>query len=107
MSHHGSQELTPGQKRMLDEIFKTPQPTGDPLRDRMRQIAGEFHDGKLNAEDEGAVALNIGHERGVVKILFPKPVAWIGFTPDEAVKIAETLIKHARKATTKPLVVNL
>jgi hypothetical protein len=29
---------------------------------------------------------------------FASPTAWIGFTPEQAMDIAQTLISHARKA---------
>jgi len=63
----------------------------------MKDIFGEFPNGRLNKEDEGAVACAVGHEKGVVKLLFPKPVAWIGFTPEQAIDLAQDLIKHAHQ----------
>ena len=64
----------------------------------MREIFGEYPNGKLNAQDEGALALSVGREGSVVKIIFPKPVAWIGFTPEQAVALASDLLKHAKAA---------
>lgn len=81
MSHHG-----------LDKEAQ------DAMSAAMQQIFGEFPDGKLNANDEGALAVVIGHEKQSVVMRFPKPVAWIGFTPEQALEIAESLIQHARKA---------
>lgn len=63
----------------------------------MASLLGEFPNGKLNTADEGALACAVGHEKGVVKLLFPKPVAWIGFTPEQAIDLAQDLIKHARQ----------
>lgn len=74
----------------------------------MQKLLGEYPDGKLRQDDEGAIAVAIGHERGRVTIQFPKPVAWIGFTPEEAIEIAETLVEHARKCgCTKPLEIKI
>lgn len=89
MSHHG-------------RSFPDPQPL-DPdqqkaMHDAMSKLLGEFPDGKLNQNDEGALAVMIGSEGGRVIVRFPKPVAWIGFTPEQALDIAQTLISHARKA---------
>jgi hypothetical protein len=67
------------------------------MSEMMQQVFGEFPNGKLNTEDEGALACAVGHEKGVVKLLFPKPVAWIGFTPEQAIDLAQDLIKHARQ----------
>ena len=74
----------------------------------MKQIFGEHPNGRLNADDAGALPLVITTENGVVKMEFPKPVAWIGFTGDQAMEIAQTLIKHARKVGVKnPLVLRI
>ncbi len=74
------------------------------LREEMARLFGEYPNGRLNAEDSGALAVAITHENGAVKLQFPKPVAWIGFSPEQAIDIAETLIKHARAlGTNKPL----
>ena len=74
------------------------------LSDAMKSLMGEYPNGRLNAEDSGALAVAFSHENGVVKMEFPKPVAWIGFTPQQAIKIAQTLIQHARKCgSTEPL----
>lgn len=80
MSHHG---MDPDAQREMSAA--------------MKQIFGEFPDGKLNPNDEGALAVVIGHEGKSVVMRFPKPVAWIGFTPEQAIDIAQTLITHARK----------
>lgn len=74
----------------------------------MRRLFGEFPDGKLNENDAGALAVEIGTEGNSVVIRFPKPVAWIGFTGDQAIEIAQTLIKHARRVgVTSPLILRV
>ena len=101
MSHHGSHPLgdepapmTPEQRKVMSEA--------------MSKLLGEFPDGKLNPSDEGALAVMVGNESGKVVIRFPKPVAWIGFTPDQALGIAESLITQARKCgSTVPLVLRV
>lgn len=80
MSHHGD---NPEQERVL--------------REAMKQLTGEYPDGRLNADDQGAVAVGIGHQNGAVTMQFPKNLNWIGFTPDQAIAIAETLVHHARQ----------
>lgn len=96
MSHHGSNPLenNPLLRKMLQEAPAT----GDPLKDMQRKLQGEYPNGRLNAGDEGALAVMIGHEKGKVVMQFPSPTAWIGFTPERAMDIAQTLITHARKA---------
>jgi len=91
MSHHAS---NPEQERELSDM--------------MKRLTGEFPDGRLNKDDEGAVAVAIGHQQGRVTMQFPKNLNWIGFTPEQAIDIAQTLIEHARKCgCNKPLVVNI
>lgn len=41
-------------------------------------------------------------------IRFPKPVAWMGMTGDEAMELAQLLLKHAKHAgITSPLIITL
>lgn len=56
---------------------------------------GRFPLGKLVPEDEGEIAIGFAHTDGKVVIDFGKPAAWIGFTPEQADEIADTLRKHA------------
>lgn len=88
MSHHGNQ------------------PHNAAMHEMMKKLMGEHPNGRLNADDAGAVAMAVGVESGRVVLQFPKPVAWIGMTPDEAIGLAETLVKQARAAgSRKPLTV--
>ncbi len=69
-----------------------------------RVLQGEFPEGRLNPTDEGAVAVGVGHQNGKVVMQFPKSLNWIGFTPEQAIEIAETLVEHARACgCAKPL----
>jgi hypothetical protein len=92
MSHHGNNPPFI-QKALVDEMSK---------------LMGEYPEGRLNADDSGALAFSVGVENGKVLLRFPKPVAWIGFTGDQALEIAELLIRHARHAgVTSPLIIRL
>lgn len=91
MSHHGS---NPEQERMLSEAMKI--------------LTGEYPNGRLNSDDLGAVAVAIGHQGGVVTMQFPKNLNWIGFTPEQAIGIAQMLVQHARLCgCTKPLTLKI
>jgi hypothetical protein len=103
MSHHGAipPDMTPEERAALLRAERE-------MSASMRKIFGEFPDGKLNPSDEGALAVMIGHEGQSVVMRFPKPVACIGFTPEQALGIAETLISHARKlGLSVPLVLRI
>jgi len=56
---------------------------------------GEFPQGKLNPDDEGALNCAISHENGCVRIDFNKKIAWIGLPPDHALAFAKLIIEHA------------
>jgi hypothetical protein len=74
----------------------------------MAKLLGEYPNGRMNADDAGAIAMQVGVESGRVVMRFPKPVSWIGFTGDEAMEIAQTLIAHARKAgLTAPAIIRI
>ena len=91
MSHHGN---NPEREQELSSA--------------MKKLFGEYPNGRLNADDQGATAVAIGHEKGAVTMQFPRNLNWIGFTPDQAVDIAQVLIEHARKCgSTKPLTVKI
>lgn len=78
------------------------------LHDAMRKLFGEFPDGKLNPDDAGAVAMAVGVESGRVVLRFPKPIAWVGMTGDEAFELAQCLLRHARNAgVTAPLIIRI
>lgn len=99
MSHHGQDPFNEKKDDLMRKILSAERPsTGDPLRDMQRKLQGEFPDGRLNANDEGALAMMVGHENGKVVMQFATPTAWVGFTPEQAMDIAQMLITHARQA---------
>ena len=55
----------------------------------------------LNERDQGSVSVAIGHDQGRVTLQFPKNLNWIGFTADQAMDIASSLIEHARACGSK------
>lgn len=57
----------------------------------------QYPDGKLNEEDEGEVGVAIGVKDGNVIIMFPKPVAWLGLPPEQAMEFGRAVIKRARE----------
>lgn len=74
----------------------------------MKDLMGEFPDGRIRDNDMGAVPVAIGHDQGRVTMQFPKNLNWIGFTADQAIDIANALIEHARTAgSRKPLTVKI
>lgn len=93
MSHHSHNPF--GDRGNPFERVDAP---GGAMRDAMKKLMGEYPNGRMNEDDAGAIAMAVGHEDGRVVMKFPKPVAWIGFSGDEAMALAQLLITHARKA---------
>lgn len=86
MSHHSKEvddELTSKLNNMLKQFSE---PLGK---------TGEHPRGRLTPTDEGGIKIAVGSKNGAVVINFGTPVAWIGFSPDEARQLAESLVKHA------------
>lgn len=78
------------------------------LHGAMKNLLGEFPDGKLNADDEGAIAMAVSVDSHRVRLEFPKPVKWIACTADEAAELAMLIMHHAKKlGLTKPVTIEL
>lgn len=61
----------------------------------------QYPAGKLNDSDEGRFELNVGISADNpqrVLIDFGRPVHWVGMTGDEAIGLAQLLVKHALAA---------
>lgn len=88
MSHHGN--------------GKGPIP--DEMRSKLAALCtelgatGVFPEGKLSPDDEGGIQFAIGVRDGKVCLDFGKPVSWLGMNPEDALKLAGSLIEKARKA---------
>lgn len=67
----------------------------------------KYPDGKLSDSDEGQIKCEVGDFKGRVVMRWPKPIAAIAMRPQEAIDLAEMLIRRARKVTTEPITINL
>lgn len=65
----------------------------------------EFPRGKLNADDEGQLAIRIGVKDRTVVIDFGKQVVWFGMDYFTAKALAENILKHAEAIKPKSAVV--
>lgn len=86
MAHHGNDPTIFNeqfQKLLHDQLLSNLGPTG------------KFPEGHLNADDEGEIAIAIGKKDDKVILDFGKPIAWIGFTAEQAEQIASSLIEKA------------
>ncbi len=62
---------------------------------------GKYPEGKIADNDEGEIKIGITTMKGRVVIDFGKQIYTVGFTPDQAMSIAEVLIKRAMEIKTK------
>ena len=61
-------------------------------------MSKKYPHGKLTEDDEGALDLAIlTHEGNVVIDFGGKPVTWIGFPPDQARQMGQSLIDKANE----------
>lgn len=81
-------------------------------KDRDEQIAeqfremelgptGRFPEGHLTDNDEGEIRIGITSLKGCIVISFGEPIASIGFTPQQARQVANTLRQHANRIEPK------
>lgn len=94
MSHHSRSpfnfdDLPEDERERCDFLMKQ-------LTAAQHQFQDEFPDGRLNKDDQGAVGVVVGLQNGKVFMALPHPTSWVGFTPDQAVEIANALLKNAR-----------
>lgn len=66
--------------------------------------ARQYPQGKISADDEGAVAVRVAadRKRGVVVIDFRKPVVWFGLSKKQTLEFAALLCKHAEELPDVP-----
>lgn len=99
MGHHGTQapysEMNEEQMKKIMEGFKEKIPQLNMADQLNLGPTGKFPMGHLNQDDEGEIRIGITSSNGKVVIDFGKPIHWIGFSPEQAKQIAETLIARA------------
>jgi hypothetical protein len=66
------------------------------LGEMQEVVSGEFPSGKLNPDDQGALMVAFGVDRGKVILAFPKPIDWVALEPEQARESAELLLERAR-----------
>lgn len=94
---HHSSNMDPELRRRFEEIAEENGELEKLRRPRLG-ATGRFPEGKLTQNDEGEIAIAIAHTDKKVVIDFGKPIAWIGFSPQQARDIAAALTKHAEEA---------
>ena len=62
---------------------------------------GKFPEGKLSENDEGEIRLAVTIYKNEVVLSFGKAVEWVGFTPELAHRIADTIHRKADEIATE------
>ena len=104
--HHGNGDMPEEIKKHLQEQEELMQRFREQATGRAKRT---YSEGRKGADDDGDLAYMIGpDETGeIIKLDFNKPVEWIGFSPESAVQLAQSLIKYAREISKEPITVQL
>jgi hypothetical protein len=86
-SNHGA-DFGPIDPKVMEQLRRTPE----------FGATGKYPEGHLTPDDEGELQFGITNTGGQVIINFGKPVAWLGMQPQQAIVIAEALLRHAQEA---------
>lgn len=106
MAHHGSDFFDGLKNEDFEKIFSKSMPAAqaDRIEEKIKDnpmlgalgATGNFPDGKLTETDEGEIMVGITTVQDRIILNFGKPVKWIGFTKEQAIYLANTLIKQSK-----------
>jgi hypothetical protein len=68
---------------------------------------GNFPDGKISDDDEGELTMAVREEKGMVRLDFGKPVAWLMLPPDSALEFAMAVTRHACRLSGKNITITV
>jgi len=109
MAHHGQgrppgfPEEDPGAiKKLMDAVADAEADAKTAFGD-----TGRYPQGALSKDDEGELRFGVTTHNGKVVLNFGKPVEWIGFDADQAIEIAQQLIKRAGEIKGVPMTLRI
>ena len=101
LQHH-NEGMSPEMRKLFDDQKAAQHRFREQVDGRARR---SWSDGRLGATDDGDLAFTIGphpdHE--LVVIDFGKQVEFLAMPPQQAIDLAQALIKHARAIATTPV----
>lgn len=101
MGHHSGYPFDKQMsKEELDKLFESFNQMKSPKSEL--GATGKFPMGKLVEHDEGEIKIGIKGYNDKVIIDFGKPTHWIGFSPEQAKQVAESLVRHAENIESQP-----
>jgi hypothetical protein len=86
MGHHGQ-----------DGFGELPEELREKIAELQQAFAGDYPLGKMNRDDQGALAVATTADKGRVILAFPKPTDWVGFGPEQARDLAEMMLERAEQ----------
>ena len=95
MSNHG-QGNPFGDAQSAEFVRKLLEGSQPKLEEMQKEVRGQFPNGKLTPDDEGALVMEIGTQDGIVVMNFGEPASWIGFGPEQAMDLADCLKNAAQ-----------
>ena len=98
MAHHGQEPLPEELRKIMEDKEKIRNAFGD---------TGLYPGGQITKDDEGEIRFGIATKDGKVLIDFGKPVHWVGMDPDQAIELAQTLVRRAAEAKGRPITIRL
>ncbi len=99
---HHSEGMSPEFRKLFDDQKASRQRLQEQIDGRARR---SFSEGRIGPTDDGDLAVSVGThpEKPLVCIDFGKPVEWVAMGPQQAIELAQSLIKQARSVSTEPL----
>lgn len=99
---HHNEGMSPELRKLFEDEQASRQRFNDQVAGRAQR---SWSDGRISATDDGDLAFAIGPhpEKELVVIDFGKPVEFVAMPPQQAIDLAQSLIKHARALSTTPL----
>ena len=95
MAHHSSEAEDVVNQLFAQQLHEAANKAQGEINQMGFGPTGQFPDGKLTEHDEGEITLGIAIYKGQVVMDFGTPTAWVGFTAEQALQIAESLMKCA------------
>jgi len=80
--------------------FATRRPARSGLRAAPRTVPS-FPGSKFLGQNEGEIQIASGSAGGKVLLDFGKPTVWIGMDPDQAIRLAVSMVSNAKRARTQ------
>lgn len=101
LQHH-NEGMSPELRKLFEDQQAAMERFSDQVSGRAKRT---WSDGRFGATDDGDLAFAIGPhtEHELVVIDFGKPVTFVAMPPQQAIEMAQALIKHARAIATTPV----